>query len=76
MSKRKIVTSFIHPPIPIRTVDWCAWFDGEEEGGVVGYGATEADAIEDLLWEDGMADEADRERLQEIEDGSQFGMGA
>lgn len=43
----KIVTSHIYPPIPIRDYDWCAYYDGEEEGDC-GYGATEAEAIRDL----------------------------
>jgi hypothetical protein len=45
----KIVTSNIYPPIPVRSFDWCAFFDGEEEAGGYGYGATEADAIEDFV---------------------------
>lgn len=49
----KVVTSNIFPPIPVRQYDWCAYFDGEEEG-LTGYGATEEDAIDDLiqLWEE------------------------
>lgn len=46
---KKIITSHVFPPIPIRYMDWCAWFDGEEEGGLQGWGATEAEAVEDLL---------------------------
>lgn len=51
---RKIVTSRINPPIPIRDHDWCAYFDGDEESGCYGYGATEQEAIADLLenWSD------------------------
>lgn len=44
----KVVTSNIFPPIPLRKFDWCAYFDGEEEG-LTGYGPTEADAIDDLM---------------------------
>jgi hypothetical protein len=44
----KIVTSYICPPIPIRCFDWCAHYDGEEEAGNYGYGATEAEAILDF----------------------------
>jgi hypothetical protein len=44
----KIVTSNICPPIPIRAFDWCAHYDGEEEAGNYGYGATEAEAILDF----------------------------
>lgn len=49
----KIVTSFVYPPIPIRTCDWAAYFDDDEpndEGQMqIGRGRTEADAIADLL---------------------------
>jgi hypothetical protein len=44
----KIRTEFVYPPIPIRTSDWCATFDGEEEGPQ-GWGRTEQAAIDDLL---------------------------
>lgn len=46
---KRIVTSHICPPIPIRTSDWAAYFDGEEEAGGYGYGATEAEAIADFI---------------------------
>lgn len=49
MSKPKIVTSFVHPPIPIRNCDWCAYRDGEEERGNYGYGITEREAVQDLI---------------------------
>lgn len=45
---KQIKTYFNNPPIPIRTFDWMAWFDGEEEEGYHGYGTTEQDAINDL----------------------------
>lgn len=45
----RIVTHFICPPIPYRGNDWCAYRDGQEEAGGYGYGATEAEAIQDLL---------------------------
>lgn len=44
-----IVTSHIYPPIPIRTMDWCAYFDGEEELGGYGYGRTEEEAVADFI---------------------------
>jgi hypothetical protein len=44
----KIITTNIFPPIPVRTFDWCAYFDGQEEAGHYGYGATEQEAIVDL----------------------------
>jgi len=46
---RLIITTFIDPPIPDRSKDWCAYRDGEEEKGNYGYGATEAAAIHNLL---------------------------
>ena len=46
---RKIVTSFVDPPIPFRGADWCAFFDGEEESGPCGWGATEREAMQDLI---------------------------
>lgn len=46
---RKIVTSFAYPPIPVRNMDWCAHYDGEEEAGNYGWGATEAEAIRDFM---------------------------
>lgn len=47
-TKPSIVTSFNNPPIPIRSMDWSAWLDGQEEGKV-GQGSTEEEALEDLL---------------------------
>jgi DNA-directed RNA polymerase subunit RPC12/RpoP len=44
----KIVTSYIYPPIPERSFDWCATLDGYEPGDPIGYGATEDRAIRDL----------------------------
>jgi len=48
MSERPIVTSHVYPPIPLRSFDWAAHREGDEEG-LCGWGATEEDAIEDLL---------------------------
>lgn len=49
----KIVTSFVYPPIPIRTHDWCAYREDDEpnDNGHMrqGFGATEDEAIADLL---------------------------
>lgn len=47
----KIVTEFVHPPIPVRNMDWSAVrgnYDPENSDHV-GYGATEDEAIADLL---------------------------
>ncbi len=46
---RKIVTSHEYPPIPIRTHDWCAYYEGEEEAGGYGWGPTEDEAIADFI---------------------------
>ena len=45
--ERKIITSKSFSPWP--QLDWCAYFDGEEELGNYGYGETEQQAIDDLL---------------------------
>lgn len=50
---RKIVTNFWAKPIPPRQFDWSAHFDGDEPNDdghmTMGYGATERDAIDDLI---------------------------
>lgn len=48
-SPRKIVTSYVSPPIPYRQNDWFAHYDGEEEAGNYGWGATEEEAIRDFI---------------------------
>lgn len=45
----KIITNFVDPPIPIRQFDWSAVRACYDEGDPVGRGATEAEAIADLL---------------------------
>jgi hypothetical protein len=50
MTDRPINTSHVYPPISYRTFDWCAWFDDVgEEASPRGWGATEQEAIDDLL---------------------------
>ena len=49
----RIVTQFVYPPIPIRSLDWCATFDdydGAPDAGhqCMGHGATELQAVCDL----------------------------
>lgn len=56
---RTIQTSYEYPPIPLRNFDWCATLDGYDptplepgdpyRGGPTGWGATEQEAIDDLL---------------------------
>lgn len=45
----KIVTFHAYPPIPDRSNDWCAHYDGEEEAGNYGWGPTRAAAIQDFI---------------------------
>lgn len=49
----KIITEFVYPPIPIRSMDWQAYYDGEEPDddgrAEFGTGVTEKAAIHDLL---------------------------
>jgi hypothetical protein len=50
----KIRTTFVYPPIPDRRFDWCAVDDDTYDGSPdchcpIGSGATEAEAIADLL---------------------------
>lgn len=47
----KIKTNFEYPPIPVRRFDWHAIDDDtyDGHGSPIGYGATEAEAIADLM---------------------------
>jgi hypothetical protein len=51
--RRKIVTHFVYPPIPIRCFDWQATWDDDEPNDYgqmpCGDGATEQEAINALL---------------------------
>ncbi len=52
---RMLKVEHVFPPISIRTCDYCAYIDGEEESGRCGWGATEQEAIDswnDLYGED------------------------
>ena len=46
---RPINVQFIHPPIPMRQFDWCATFEGYDEGDPQGFGETPQDAVVDLF---------------------------
>lgn len=46
---RRIVTSWIFPPIPTRRFDWSATLEDYEPGAPMGCGATEDLAIVDLM---------------------------
>lgn len=45
----RIVTRHWQKPIPTNQFDWEATFDGYDAGDPIGYGATEAEAIADLI---------------------------
>jgi hypothetical protein len=67
-----IRTNYDYPPIPVRQFDWSAidddTYDGADDSSCpIGHGATEQDAIDDLL-----------EQIDEdgIAANSQFGVGA
>ena len=54
---RIIITSHVYPPIPIRSHDWCAyWDDLGADCSPYGWGRTEAEAFQNLL--DNTEDEA------------------
>ena len=45
-----IQTKYDPPPIPLRASDWSAWDDATYEPGcAIGWGSTEAEAIDNLL---------------------------
>ena len=48
MTRGRIITTHVYPPIPDRRWDWSAHHDGEEESGHYGWGSTEAEALADL----------------------------
>jgi hypothetical protein len=48
MTTRKIFTHFEYPPIPDRSHDWSAVYEGYDGGDPMGWGPTEEAAIEDL----------------------------
>ena len=45
----KIITTYETKPIPVRHYDWEAVREDDDEYKAVGYGATEKEAINDLL---------------------------
>lgn len=49
MSTQKINTAYDPKPIPDRRFDWTAAHDDYEPGGLIGYGTTEQEAIDDLM---------------------------
>jgi hypothetical protein len=49
MERAGIKTDYWRKPIPTNACDWSAYRDGYEPGDSIGYGATEEEAIQDLL---------------------------
>jgi hypothetical protein len=49
MKKKEIITLNTCPPIPLRNYDWEAYRDEWDLRDPIGYGATEEEAIADLL---------------------------
>lgn len=49
---RKIVTTYVNPPVPFRNFDWSAVFEGYEPGDSIGHGHTEQEAIDWLIAEE------------------------
>lgn len=47
--KTNIRITFEYPPIPDRSHDWRAYYDGEEEENNCGWGATPVIALAELL---------------------------
>ena len=71
--ERRIVTTWLYPPIPLREFDWRATFGDYEPGGLIGYGRTRAAAVKDLQDQaETMADEwhggTAESRMQEVRD--------
>ena len=48
---REVQTAYWPKPIADRRFDWSAMLRGYEPDEPIGYGATEADAVADLLWQ-------------------------
>ena len=46
-----VIVSYVCPPIPTRSADWCAYLEQDEgeEGAPCGWGVTKLGALEDLL---------------------------
>lgn len=49
LGDRNVETTYVHPPIPDRNMDWEAVFDDYEPGDLIGRGPTESDAIYNLV---------------------------
>lgn len=49
MGRVRITTTHVFPPVPFRNMDWSAVTDDYEPGQAIGYGATEREAVADLV---------------------------
>ena len=53
MRTAAIIIHYEHPPIPIRTMDWSAWRDGDEPDYLghmrIGFGPNPEAALKELL---------------------------
>lgn len=49
MNAQRIVITHVYPPIPVRSYDYSACFDGYDEGDPLGRGPTPQAAVGDLL---------------------------
>lgn len=61
----KLITKSEFPPIPNRSMDWCAYVEGDEESGNYGWGSTEQAAIDD--WIENFAEEYEAEERAQRE---------
>lgn len=63
----RVVTIHVHPPINPSAFDWVAYYAGDESGGSRGFGATEDEAVSDLVenfpHDDGTYDRAVEKRV-------------
>lgn len=65
---RKVIVSHNYPPIPVREFDYVAYYEGQEESGHYGYGASERAAILDLHAQEHAPSEAVAAALAELEE--------
>jgi hypothetical protein len=45
----KVITTYVHPAIPVREFDYQSTLDGYEPGEPIGWGATPAESVADLM---------------------------
>lgn len=71
----KIKTDYWAKPMPIRSFDWCAFDENTHDvGAPIGYGATEQEALKDLLAQIELSDddyEHGAEHAQRIRDAAE-----